>query len=483
MQVEVEAGKSVFGLGVCALDYFIAFGELMLNIEDYKNIHFIGIGGVSMSSIAISLSKRGLKVTGSDKNISKTTEFLKDNGILVHQGHSAANVNGANAVVFTGAIDDDNPELLEAKNKGIPVLRRTEVIDVFLQEHSINIAVSGTHGKTTTSSMCTAILEKAGKNPDFLIGATVPPYGSSHRLDGSDYLVLEACEYQANFLDFSPSTIIVNNIDYDHVDYYKSIEHVYDTFVKFANRLGEQGKLIVNLDDKYAARLRSFERAKVYTFGINEPADFMAKDIKLSKSGLQSYDFYVFGEKICRISMAILGMQNVYNSLGAFAAMHLNGVDVCGVKDALVDYHNALRRFELLIKKQDAMLVTDYAHHPAEIIATINAARSMHLGKLVVVFQPHTYTRTKILLKELSEAFDRVDKVYIADIDPIREEDVYGVSSMDLVKAIASRGKDVSYLGSLENLDSLVKKHLENDNLVIAMGAGAIDSYARRISL
>ncbi len=434
-----------------------------------------------MSAIAASLHKRGYIVSGSDRNIGNTVNNLRGMGIEVFKGHDAKNVSGVDAVVYTGAIDDNNPEILQAKKLGIPVYRRTELINVFLKEHPVNIAVSGTHGKTTTSCMCTAIFESAGLSPDFFIGATVPNYNSAHRLNGSKYLVLEACEYQANFLDFSPSTIIVNNIDYDHVDYYKSIDHVYNTFVEFAGKLVSGGKLIINVDDKYTAKLAELPGIDTYTYGIENEADFMAKNIKLTDRATQTYDFYIFGERVCEIEMSILGMQNAYNSLGAFASAHLNGVDVDSVRKSLVGCMNALRRFEVLKREGSSILVSDYAHHPAEIEATIKTAKSVHDGKLIVIFQPHTFTRTKKLLNELSESFELADKVYIADIDPIREEDIYGISSEDLVEGIKNTGKDVTYIGKLENMAPIIRKNMKDDNLVIAMGAGAIDYYAREI--
>lgn len=451
-----------------------------MNIKNFSKIHFIGIGGVSMSALAMSLHNRGYDVSGSDRSIGGMIDKLRAMGIKVFEGHNADNVLGREAVVYTGAIDSNNPELLSAKKHGIPIFRRTELINVFLKEHSVNIAVSGTHGKTTTSCMCTAIFEKAGLKPDFFIGATVPFYNSTYRLDGSEYLVLEACEYQANFLDFSPSTIIVNNIDYDHVDYYDSIDHVYNTFVKFSNRLVDRGKLIINKDDKYAGKLSELKNIDVFTYSMESESDFTGKNLRLTDRATQIYDFYVSGEKLCEIEMSILGRQNAYNSLGAFAAAYVNGIDVVKVRTALVDIMNALRRFEVLKRKDGAILVSDYAHHPAEIVATIKTAKSIHDKKLIVIFQPHTFTRTKRLLKELSESFYLADIVYIADIDPIREEDIYGISSNDLVKEMKNKGVNVQYLGSLENIKSVISEYMTDGNLIIAMGAGEIDSYARK---
>lgn len=434
-----------------------------------------------MGALAMTLADRGYEVSGSDKNASEMTEKLKDHGVKIYLDHKAEHVRDAEAVIYTGAISLDNSEIKEAKRLGLPIVKRTELMNNFLEEHRINIAISGTHGKTTTSCMTTAILEKAGLHPDFLIGAIVPPYNSSHRLAHSDYLVLEACEYQANFLDFRPSTIVVNNIDYDHVDYYNSIDEVVETFRSFAKLVPEDGHLIVNRDDVYAAKLLNEPDLRALSFGIENEADFMARDISFSNKNVQSYDFYARGEKLCRIELSIVGMQNVYNSLAAFSALYVNGLDITKLADALTHYNNALRRFELLKRVGDAVLISDYAHHPAEIQATLRAAKSVKDGAVICAFQPHTYTRTKRLLPELATCFELADKVYIADIDPIREEDIYNISSLDLVEAIREQGKDVSYLGKASEFKKVCDEHLNGSNMVIAMGAGEIDSYARMI--
>lgn len=454
---------------------------MKFDMKQYKKIHFIGIGGISMGALAMTLADRGYEISGSDKNASEMTEKLKTHGVKIYIDHRAENVKNVEAVIYTGAISMENSEIKEAKRLGIPIVKRTELMNNFLEEHKINIAVSGTHGKTTTSCMTTAILERAGLHPDFLIGAIVPPYNSSHRLENSDYLVVEACEYQANFLDFRPSTIIVNNIDYDHVDYYNSIEEVVETFRSFAKLIEKDGHLLVNKDDVYAAKLLEEKDLKALSFGIENEADFMARDISSAGKNRQSYDFYAFGKKVCRIELSIVGLQNVYNSLAAFSAIFMNGIDITRVADALIHYSNALRRFELLKRVGDAVLISDYAHHPAEIAATLRAARSVNDGEVICAFQPHTYTRTKRLLPELASCFELADKIYIADIDPIREEDIYNISSMDLVEAIRARGKDVSYLGKASEFKKVCDEHLKGSNMVIAMGAGEIDSFARMV--
>ncbi len=451
-----------------------------MEISQYKKIHFVGIGGVSMSAIAMSLAKRGFVVTGSDKNVNKNVKKLKELGITVYEGHKAEHVTDVDAIVFTGAVGKNNPELVEAEKKGIPILRRTEALNSFLKEHKYNIAISGTHGKTTTSCMLTAILESAGKKPNFFIGANVPMYHSAHRIEQSDYLVLEACEYQASFLDFEPNTIIVNNIDYDHVDYYNGIDHVYDTFLKFVSVLDDEGKLIVNNDDKYAKKLSDLDKENIYTFGIESDAYFMAKNIDFMDD-TASYDFYANGEKICRVQSSVLGMQNVYNSLAAYSAAYLNGIDVSENKHALLEYNNASRRFELIKKEGKSVLISDYAHHPAEIIATLKTAKALKKDELVVIFQPHTFSRTKRFLNDLIHSFDAADKVYIVDIDPVREMDTFDISSKDIVDGMLKRKVNAHYLGSLDKLDSVVTENLKNENMVIAMGAGSIDKYARMI--
>ncbi len=455
-------------------------GDLRLNITEYNKIHFVGIGGVSMSAIAMALADRGYRVTGSDKNNGKNIKKLKNMGIDVTIGHSADNLGDAEVIVFTGAVGDENPEILEAKSKGLPILRRTQALNIFLKDHKINIAISGTHGKTTTSCMVTAILENAGKKPNFFIGANVPMYNSAHRIKKSDFLVLEACEYQASFLDFEPNTIVVNNIDYDHVDYYSGIDHVYDTFLKFVEVLAEKDYLIVNNDDKYAKKLVNYQKTQVFSFGIENESYFMAKNISFADD-IASYDFYADGKKICKIESSVLGMQNIYNSLAAYAAVYVNGINIKANNQALLNYNNASRRFELIKKEGSSVLISDYAHHPAEIIATLKTAKALKKGELVVIFQPHTFSRTKKFLKDLINSFDAADKVYIADIDPVREVNTYQISSEDIVAGMLVKDLNVHYLGSLDNLNQVVSEHLHGNNMVIAMGAGSIDKYARMI--
>ncbi len=451
-----------------------------MSFQNIKKVHFIGIGGISMSSIAESLLDRGVEVFGSDKKKSATTIRLEKKGAKIYYNHDAKNIGNPDIVVYTGAIEAMNPEYRYAQDNNIKIMRRTEMLNLFLKEHKVNIAISGTHGKTTTSSMLTHILEHAEKKPNFLIGAMLPTFKSSHRLLESDYLVLEACEYQSNFLDFDPSTIVINNIDYDHVDYYRDLDHVVDTFKKFAKKLSKDGKLIINSDDKNISGFES-DLYTIYTFGINNDADFMAKNIRVTNDLGQIYDLYVRGEKLGEFKLPIIGKQNVYNSLGAIAAAMVNGLEFEDIKEGLCFYKGALRRFELIDKKGESMLVSDYAHHPTEIVETLKAVRTFHSDRLVVIFQPHTYTRTKSLLSDLSTCFELSDEVYIVDIDPIREEDIYNISSLDLVNEI-KKNSDVSvnYIAGVENVTKYVNKECVSNNIVIAMGAGEIDSVIRK---
>ncbi len=450
-----------------------------MSLKEVKKVHFIGIGGISMSAIADSLIDRNIAVSGSDRRKTARTIALEEKGAKIYYNHDAKNIETPDIVVYTGAIETMNPELKYAIDKGIKIMRRTEMINCFLEEHKVNIAISGTHGKTTTSGMCTAMLEKAGLKPDFLIGATIPMFDSQYRLQNSDYLVLEACEYQANFLDFKPSTILINNIDYDHVDYYRDLDHVIATFKDFSSNLGAAGKLVVNNDDESVRKcVEGLEN--VYTFGVETESYFMAKNIRVNSDMTQSYDFYENGVNKGEVVMSTLGHQNVYNSLAATSAVLVNGVPFEDIKDALLGYKNALRRFEKIGQKEESVLISDYAHHPTEIKATLDAARNIHKDRLVVIFQPHTFTRTKELLPELSTSFDKADEVYIVDIDPIREEDIYGVSSLDLVNEIKKNSSvSVNYIGKAQNIKQFIEKEYQNNNLVIAMGAGEIDSFAR----
>lgn len=452
-----------------------------IKLDDLKKVHLIGIGGISMSAIAHILIQRGIGVTGSDIHDSAIIHELEDAGARVIIGHSADIIDEQDLVIYTGAVQDDNPEICRAKEKNIPILRRTQVIDIFMKEHTISIAIAGTHGKSTTTTMTTMLLDELNKNPSFMIGAKVPVFSDTHRLNDSNFIAVEACEYQGAFLDFNPTTLVVTNIEYEHVDFFKNLEHVIETFKQFANKLPRDGIFIYNADDENSILASKEVRCNKYSYGIDNFADYKAVDLKKDSGGKYSFDVLYHDKKLLSISLNVIGKFNVYNTLAAISAVHANHLEIHSNLTCFGKFENASRRFEVLKKIGDCLIVSDYAHHHTEITATLSAAKEMDYENTIVFFQPHTYSRTYKFMKNLSKAFENSDLCYMADIYPAREENVYGVSSQQLCEEISKNGVKCEYIGSHKNIEIYLKRHLSKKNLIIFMGAGDMDFTVREV--
>lgn len=452
-----------------------------IKLSDLKQVHLIGIGGISMSAIAHILIKRGIHVSGSDIHDSAIIQDLRNAGAEIIIGHNSDIIDSQDLIIYTGAVHDDNPEIRMAREKEIPILKRTQVIDIFMKEHSISIAVAGTHGKSTTTTMTTMLLDELGKNPSFMIGANVPVFSDTHRLNNSDFIAVEACEYQGAFLDFNPTTLIVTNIEYEHVDFFKSLEHVIETFKEFADKLPHDGILIYNADDENSVLASRGVECNKYSYGIDNPADYNAVNLKKDVSGKYSFDVLYHGEKLMSIALNVIGKFNVYNTLASIAGVHANGIGLCQDLVCFSKFENASRRFEVLKKVGDCLIVSDYAHHHTEIMATLSAAAEMDYENTIVFFQPHTYSRTHKFMNNLSQAFKNTDLCYIADIYPAREENIYKVSSQQLCEEIAKNDVKCEYIGSHKNIEVYLKKHLDKKNLIIFMGAGDMDFTVREV--
>ncbi len=452
----------------------------MNSIFDAKQVHLIGIGGISMSSIAQILVERGIEVSGSDQAESKTIKELRKNGVHVTIGHSAENIKEQDLVIFTGAVDDTNPEMIRAKQKHIPIVPRTVALNDILQLHKSIIAISGTHGKTTTTSIATQIMRAEEGDISYLIGAHLFETGKAYHLSDCSTVTVEACEYQANFLHLYPTTIVVNNIEPEHMDYYKSIAQLVDTFRTFANNLPPDGHLIINRDDENASRLLDHKTA-ITTFAIDSEADYQAKNIQYCDATKTAFDLYIKGAYQTTLELPLMGKFNVYNALAAITACHLNGAELNTISNVLKTFVNSDRRFEKIGTYKGAPVISDYAHHPSEVKATIDDAAKLPNSDLCVVFQPHTYSRTANMIDDFATAFENADHVFIADIYAAREDNIYNISSKDLTSAIAQSGKTAHYIGELKKIPQKLAEIITDKTLIIMMGAGSIDAFARQM--
>ena len=445
---------------------------------DYSSpchVYFCGIGGISMSGLAEILLKEGFRVSGSDSAKSEFTEHLSASGARVFYGQRAENItDDIDCAVFTAAIRPDNPEYRACEKKGIPMLTRAELLGQMMQRYKNSIAVSGTHGKTTTTAMLSHILMKAEADPTISIGGVLPLIGGNIRIGGNENFLLEACEYTNSFLSFYPTMEIILNIEADHLDFFKDLEDIRSSFHRFVGRLPENGTVIISSDiDHYEDILEGFP-GKVITVG-RENADIAATEISYDSFARPSFIPVIRGRAMERISLSVSGEHNVYNALAAIAAGLELGIPLKTIAEGLVSCGGAERRFERKGETNGVVIMDDYAHHPQEIEATLRAALRCPREKLWVVFQPHTYSRTKALLEEFAEALSLADRVVLAEIYPARETDSLGVSSADIAERInrVTPGKAVA-LPSFEKITTYLLEHLSTGDLCITMGAGDV---------
>ena len=463
---------------------------------DFKSpchVHFIGIGGISMSGLAEILIKEGFTVTGSDiekARGSETIHLLQDKGVKIYFGQVAENLiqePGTALVVYTAAISSDNEELLYAKSQNIPLLTRAELLGQIMENYRYSIAVAGTHGKTTTTSMVSYVLDEAKKDPTISIGGMLELIGGNIRVGSSPYFVTEACEYTNSYHAFNPLISIILNIDNDHLDFFHNIENIAKSFATFATKVKDGGILIVNGDMEYTAMIKEAvagRNIQVVTFGLLDSNDYQARNIELNGAGHPSYDLYHNGTFRCRISLKVTGEHNAVNSLSVIAAADFLSISEEAIKNGFENCKSANRRFQLKGTyagtsdkplKDGVTVVDDYAHHPTEIAATLKVANSVKKGELWVAFQPHTYSRTYAHLEEFIDALSVCDHVLLADIYAARELDDGKVSSRDIEEGLKKKGCDAVYLGSYENIKKYFKQHCSNNDLFITMGAGPID--------
>lgn len=447
-----------------------------LDFNTPANLHFTGIGGISMSALAEIMISRGFTVTGSDSHESKITDHLESLGAKIFYNQVAGNISSnIDVLIYTAAIKQDNPELVKAKELGIPLLTRAEFLGQIMLNYPMAIGVSGTHGKTTTTSMLSQIMLEGNTDPTILVGGIMPAIHGNTRVGHSDKLITEACEYTNSFLSFKPNMAIILNVAADHLDFFKDLDDIRHSFRKFAELVPDDGFLVINSDIDNLEYFTDGLKCKVITVG-SDPAksDYSATNIEFDQFAKGSYDLVVNGEKSFHVALNVTGEHNIYNSLAAIAAAHAMGISDENIKAGLTQYGGTDRRFQYKGKVGDVTIIDDYAHHPDEITATIKTAKHYPHKKMWVVFQPHTYSRTKSLLPEFGKALKEADAVVLADIYAAREKDTLGVSSLDVKKEIEKYGTEVHYYPSFSEIENFLLESCSPGDLLITMGAGDV---------
>lgn len=445
-----------------------------LNEKKYKHVHFIGIGGISMSGLAEILNKYGYKVTGSDSKQSDTTDKLKSHGIDVIIGQKKENIKGADLIVYTDAISLDNEELAQAIKTKVDLIDRASFLGALMENYKVSIAISGTHGKTTTTSMVAEIIKNLPTEPTIIVGGKLDDINGNVLVGKEEMILTEACEYKANVLKYFPTTALVLNIDEDHLDYFDNIDHIINTFKGYGDNLGKDDKLILNIDDENTRSLLERDNTQIITIAVDRYADYRAKNIAFNDLGYPQYDLYYKDKYIDKVLLSIMGVHNVYNSLGAIAAAHENNISFKEAIDGIHNYHGVHRRLEYKGNYKGALVMDDYAHHPTEIKASLNALRKGCKKNLYCIFQPHTYTRTKLLLDSFSKSFSQTDYTIITDIYAAREKDYGDIHSKTLVDAINNNGNSAFYMETFDEIVKFLQDNLRPNDIVVTMGAGDV---------
>jgi len=438
-----------------------------------KKLYFVGIGGAGMSGIAEILWNLGYQVKGSDNTPSEVTEYLQTLGIEIIPEHRAVNVEEADVVVISSAVGENNPEVVEARRRGIPVIKRAEMLGE-LMRLKFSIGVAGTHGKTTTTSILGRVLQQGKLNPTLIVGGVVAELGTGASLGSGDYLVAEVDEYDRSIFVMFPSMAVVLNIEPDHLDCYDGMEDLTGAFLSYINRVPFYGSAIVSADDENIAELKSKITRPYKTFGFAAEADYRAVEIKLEQ-GRSLFSVYHQGDLLGDIILGVPGLHNVVNALAAVAAAHELEVPFLHIADALREFRGVSRRFEIVGEVNDIILIDDYAHHPTELKATLKTARDSYDRRLIAVFQPHLYSRTRQFYREFAEVLAGADKCVLTDIYPAREEPIEGVTS-EMIKAEAERqGKgDFTYVGTKDNAPEVIAKIARPGDIIMLIGAGSI---------
>ena len=439
-----------------------------------KSVWFIGVGGISMSSLAHASMKLGLKVGGSDRTASPLTQRLSEAGADVKIGHSAENVRGYDIVIYSVAIKPENPEREEAKKLGIPCFRRADYLGWLMTGYKNRIGIAGTHGKSTTTTLISLLFAAAGLDPTVECGAVIREFDSACRDGGQDFFIFEACEYTDSFLSFFPTTAVITNVDVDHLDYFSGIDQIVASFSKY---LAKAGSAVINGSDANTLRAAKDYRGKIITFSLDGETDYRAENLTFDH-GMPSFTITERSKKLCGVKMRVPGKHNVLNMLAATAAARLYGISPEVISSVAEKFTGCHRRFERCgVMDCGAVVYDDYAHHPSEIKAALSGAKSLGRDRIITIFQPHTYSRTAELYDSFTTAFADSDVTVFADIYAAREVNTYGVTS----EKLASDVKNGVYVGDFDAIAEYVRKIARPGDLIITMGAGEADKIGRAL--
>jgi UDP-N-acetylmuramate--alanine ligase len=438
-----------------------------------RRIHFVGIGGIGMSGIAEVLLNLGYEVSGSDLGSTEITQRLDELGAAIHRGHDAIHIGHADVVVTSTAVRPDNPEVVAAHARGIPVIPRAEMLAELLKM-KFSIAVSGSHGKTTTTSMVSTILAHGGLDPTMVIGGKLASIGSNARLGDGEVIVAEADESDGSFLKLSPCLAVITNIDREHMDHYRDVEEIKEAFLQFANIVPFYGATILCLDDANVKTILPLIKRPVITYGLSAPADYRAEEVTFSGASAR-FTLYYRDTLLGSVRLNVPGLFNVYNALAAVAVAREMNLTFPVIREGLRRFTGVQRRLEIRGEARGVTVVDDYGHHPTEIRATLAAARLVWAGRLIVVFQPHRYTRTQALFEEFLTAFSDADRLIITDIYAASEEPIPGVTAQALCEAIRSRGhKDVTHIPDFDAIAEKLLGEARPSDVILTQGAGSV---------
>lgn len=438
-------------------------------LSHIRQIHFVGIGGSGMCPMAEILHHRGYRITGSDNAESETLQRIRSYGIPVFMGHKPENIQGAELVVYTAAVKQDNPELKAAKEQGIPCVERSVMLGLLTDQYSRSIAVSGTHGKTTTTGMITQILLENGADPSAVIGGRLPHIGSNGRSGASDTIVCEACEYVDTFLQLHPWLSVILNVDEDHLDYFKNLDAIVRSFHQFAQQT--KGIVIVNGDDPNARRsVEGIQQAEVLTFGFSPENDYSAAHVAPQPGVMEQFSVVKHGQELCRISLSVPGKHNVLNALAAFAAADCMGIPPQSIAASLHAFTGVHRRFEIRGTFNGITVADDFAHHPTELEATLTAAMQMGFRQVWALFQPHTYSRTYLFLSDFARVLSIPDHAVLSEILAVREENTYNIYTKDLAEKIPGS----VWFNTFQEMADYTMKRAQPGDLILTLGGGNI---------
>ena len=451
-----------------------------MKFRKIKHIHFVGIGGIGMSGIAELLLNLGFDISGSDISNNENVERLKKLGVMIFHGHNPENIKGCNVLVYSSAVSLDNSEIIRAKQMGLPVIKRAEMLGELINLKETSIAISGTHGKTTTSSMIGSMLTYAGKEPTLVVGGLVQNLNSNSKLGEGQIIVVEADEFDRSFLSLKPTIAIVNNIELEHTDCYKDLNDLENSFLQFCQSVPFYGSVLLNIDSFSIKNILHKIERPVTTYGMSRDAAFRAKELEF-KENKSTYSLFRAEENLGKIHLNVPGEHNIMNSLGAVALGFELGLSFNSIKNGLLDYKGVRRRFDIKGSHNDVMVVDDYAHHPTEVFTTIEAAKKGWNRKLIVVFQPHLYTRTKEFYKEFAKSLEKADFIIITSIYPSREKPIPGITSKLISDNIDKTKKDVLFnVNEVDQAITILNEIAKPGSMILTLGAGDIWRFSNR---